>query len=95
MYEASLSKFILIVESKTEKEKLENKDILSGFGDYELTLSFLKPRFGPLKNGKEPTFATHVLPEYISDQAVRLAFSNFGEVVSVVYNLGVLAHFAL
>ena len=35
-------------------------------------------RSGPLRNGKEPIFATLFLPERISDKAVRLAFSNFG-----------------
>ena len=38
---------------------------------------------GPLRNGREPIFVTIHLPEFISDQAVRLAFSSFGDVVTV------------
>ena len=34
-----ISNFILIFESKTAKEKLENTEILSRFGDYELTIT--------------------------------------------------------
>ena len=37
----------------------------------------------PLRNEREPILVTILLPELISDQAVRLAFSNFGDVVSV------------
>ena len=51
------------------------------FGDCEICLNFRK-RIGPVRNGREPIFVTILLPEFISDQAVRLAFSNFGEVVS-------------
>ena len=47
-----------------------------------MCLSFRK-RTGSLRNGREPIFVTILLPEFISDQAVRLALSNFGEVVSV------------
>ena len=40
-------------------------------------LSFQKQLSGPLGNGKEPIFVTLFFPEYVSDQAVRLAFSSF------------------
>ena len=52
----------------------------SRFGETDITLSFYK-RGGPLRNGKEPILVTINLPEYLSDQAVELAFSNFGEVI--------------
>ena len=63
-------------------EKLQGTEIQCCFGDSEICLSFRK-RIGPLRNGREPIFVTILLPEFISDQAVRLALSNFGEVVSV------------
>ena len=56
--------------------------IQSRFGESDLYLNFSK-RGGPLRNGKEPILVTMNLPEHVSDQAVELAFSNFGEVVSV------------
>ena len=62
--------------------KLESTEIQWRFGDSELCLSFHK-RVGPLRNGREPIFVTIFLPEFISDQAVRLAFSRFGDVISV------------
>ena len=40
-------------------------------------------RISLLRNGKEPILVTIFLSELIRDQAVKLAFSNFGEVVSV------------
>ena len=82
MYKVSPSKFVLVLGSKAAKEKLENTEIQCRFGNSELRLSFHK-RVGPLRNGREPIFVTIFLPEFISDQAVRLAFSNFGEVVAV------------
>ena len=45
-------------------------------------LNFRK-RVGRLRNGKQPILVTIFLSELIIDQAVRIAFSNFGEVVSV------------
>ena len=78
----SPSKFVLVFRSKAAKEKLENKEIQCRFGDSELCLNFHK-RVGPLRNRREPIFVTILLPEFISDQTVRLAFSNFGDVVSV------------
>ena len=68
--------------SKAAKEKLENTEIQCRFGDSDLCLNFHE-RVGPLRNGREPIFVTIFLPEFISDQAVKLAFSNFGEVISV------------
>ena len=68
-----ISKFILILESKTAKEKLENTEILSHSGDYDLTLTAIP---SSQKNGKEPTFATFFFPEYISDQALDLLSPN-------------------
>ena len=64
------------------KEKLQGTETQCRFGDSEIKLSFRK-RIEPVRNGKEPIFVTVNLPECISDQAVRLAFSHFGEVVSV------------
>ena len=52
------------------------------FGDSEICLNFRK-RIVLLKNGRETIFVTILLPEFISDQAVRLTLSNFEEVVSV------------
>ena len=82
LYKVSPSKFALIFESKTAKEKLQGTEIQCRFGNSEIKLSFRK-RTEPLRNREEPIFVTINLPEYISDQPVRLAFSNFGEVVSV------------
>ena len=77
LYKVSPSKLILVFRSKVAKEKLE---IQCRFGDSEICLNFHK-RVGPLRNGREPIFVTILLPEFISDQAVRLAFSNSGDVV--------------
>ena len=77
LYKVSPSKLTLVVRSKAAKEKLE---IQCRFGDSEICLNFHK-RVGPLINGREPIFVTILLPEFISDQAVRLAFSNSGDVV--------------
>ena len=82
LYKVSPSKFVLVFGSKASKEKLLNTEICSRFGDLDIQLDFHK-RIGPLRNKKEPTFVTIYLPEFISDQAVKLAFSNFGDVVSV------------
>ena len=72
----------MIFGSETAKEKHQVTEIQCRFGDSEIELSF-RTRIEPLRNGKEPIFVTINLPEYISGQAVRLAFSHFGEVVSV------------
>ena len=82
LYKVSPSKFVLVFGSKAAKEKLENTEIQCCFGDSEICLNFHK-RVGPLRNGREPIFVTIFLPEFISDQAVRLAFSRFGDVISV------------
>ena len=82
LYKVSPSKFVLVFESKTAKKKLEGREIQCRFGDSEICLNFHK-RVGPLRNGREPILVTIFLPEFISDQAVRLAFSNFGDVVAV------------
>ena len=82
LYKVSPSKFVLVFGSQAAKEKLQNTEIQCRFGDSDLRLSFYK-RVGPLRNGREPIFATVFLPELVSDQAVRLTFSNFGEVVTV------------
>ena len=82
LYKVSPSKFILVSRSKAAKKKLESTEIQCRFGDSEICLNFHK-RIGPLRNGREPIFVTILLPEFISDQAVRLAFSDFGDVVSV------------
>ena len=72
----------MVFGSKAAKEKLESTEIQCRFGDSEICLNFHK-RVGPLRNERKPIFVTILLPEFISDQAVRLAFSNFGDVVSV------------
>ena len=82
LYKVSPSKFVLVFESKAAKEKLEGTEIQCCLGDSEICLNYHK-RFGPLRNGREPIFVTILLPEFISNQAVRLAFSSFGEVVTV------------
>ena len=82
MHKVSPSKFVLVFGSKTAKEKLSGTEIKYRFGDPEICINFRK-RVGPLRDGRKPIFLTIFLPEFISDQAVRLAFSSFGEVVSV------------
>ena len=72
----------MVFGSRAAKEKLEDTEIQCRFGDTEICLNFHK-RVGPLRNGRQPIFVTILLPEFISDQAVRLTFSNFGDVVSV------------
>ena len=72
----------MIFGSKTAKEKLQGTEIQCRFSDSEICLNFRK-RIGPLRNGRKSIFVTIILPEFISDQVVRLAFSNFREVVSV------------
>ena len=73
----------MVVGPKTAKEKLAGTEIQCRFGESEIKLNFRK-RVGSFKNGKEPTLVTIFLPAHISDQAVRLAFSNFEEVVSIL-----------
>ena len=82
LYKFSPSKFILVFGSKTAKEKIQGTEIQCRFGDSEICLN-LRKRIGPLRNGRKPIFVTILLPEFINDQVVRLAFSNFREVVSV------------
>ena len=83
LYKVSPSKFVLVFGSKTAKEKLAGTEIQCRFGESEIKLNFRK-RVGPFRNGKEPTLVTIFLPAHIKDQAVRLAFSNFEEVVSIL-----------
>ena len=83
LYKASPSKFVLVFGSKTPKEILAGTEIQYRFSDSEVCLNFRK-RVGPLRNGKEPVLITIFLPELISDQAVRLPFSNFRVVVCVL-----------
>ena len=82
----SPSKFVLVFRSKTPEEKLAGTEIQCRFSNSEVSLSFRKG-VGPLRNGKEPILVTIFLPEIISDQAVRLPFPNFREVVSVLFAL--------
>ena len=82
LYKVSPSKFVLVFGSRASKEKLVGTEIRCRFGDSDIRLSFHK-RIGSLRNGREPTFVTLFLPEFVSDQAVKLAFSKFGEVVAV------------
>ena len=78
LYKVSPSKCVLVFGSKTAKEKLSGTEIQCCLGDSEIC-----KRVGPLRDGREPIFVTIFLPEFISDQVVRIAFSNSGEVVSV------------
>lgn len=39
-----VSKFVLIFDSKTAKEKLENMEILTRFDDFELALTLIRPQ---------------------------------------------------
>ena len=82
LYKISPSKFVLVFGSKKGKVKLQGTEIQCRFDDSEICLNFRK-RVGPLRNGIKPIFVTILLPVFISDQVVRLAFSNFREVVSV------------
>ena len=82
LYKFSPSKFILVFGSKTAKEKIQGTEIQCRFGDSEICLN-LRKRIGPLRNGRKPIFVTILLPEFISNQVVRLALSSFREVVSV------------
>ena len=82
LYKVSPSKFALVFGSKTAREKLADTVIQCRFDDADICLNFHK-RVGPFRNGREPIFVTILLPELVSDQAVRLAFSKFGEVISV------------
>ena len=83
--EASPSRFVLLVfGSKTMKENRDTSgtEIQCRFGNPDICLNFCK-RIGPLRDGRESIFVIIFLFEFISDQAVRLAFSNFREIVSV------------
>ena len=82
LYKVSLWKFFLVFGSKAAKEKLQGTEIQCRFRDSQIGLNFRKP-IGPLRNWREPIFVTILLPEFISDQAGRLALSNVGEGVSV------------
>ena len=82
LYKVSPSKFVLVFGSKAAKEKFKGTVIQRCFGDTEICLNFHK-RVGPLRNRREAIFVTILLPEFISEQAVRLALSNSGEVVTV------------
>ena len=81
LYKVSPSKLVLAFRSKAAKEKLRGAEIQCRLGQSEICFNFRK-RIGPLRNGREPIFLTILLPEFISDQALRFTFSNFGEVVS-------------
>ena len=83
LYEVSPLKCVLVFRSQTEKEKLQNTAIQNHFDETYISLSFYK-RGEPLRDGKEPILVTINLPAYVSDQAVKLAFSIFGEVISVL-----------
>ena len=76
LYKVSPSKFVLVFKSKTANEKLQGTEIQCRFGDSEICLNFRK-RIGSLRNGRKLIFVTLLLPEFISDQVVRLAFPNF------------------
>ena len=82
LYKISPSRFVLVFGSKTPKDKLVCTEVECGFSDSEVCLNFWK-LVGPLRSGKEPILVTIFLPEVISNQAVRLAFFNFRDAVSM------------
>ena len=75
---SSSSKVSFLFESKRAREKLQVTEIHSRFGE---GYNYQFPEIAILSSWKwkEPIFVTLFLPEYVSDQAVRLAFSNFGK----------------
>lgn len=82
MHKVSPLKFGLDFGSRTTKEKLASTEIQCCLGDSEICLNFWK-QIVLLKNWTEPILVTIFLSELISDLAVSLVFSNFGDVVSV------------
>ena len=82
MHKVSPSKFDLDFGSRTAKEKHASTEIQCCLGDSEICLNFWK-QIVPLRNWAEPILVTIFLSELISDLAVSLVFSNFGDAVSV------------
>lgn len=82
MHKVSPSKFDLDFGSRTAKEKHASTEIQCCLGDSEICLNFWK-QIVPLRNWTEPILVTIFLSELISDLAVSLVFSNFGDAVSV------------
>ena len=82
MHKVSPLKFGLDFGSRTTKEKLASTEIQCCLGDSEICLNFWK-QIVLLRNWTEPILVTIFLSELISDLAVSLVFSNFGDVVSV------------
>ena len=71
---------ILLLE-ETKRNILESD--ICRILESEGVIGNFRKRVGLLRDGREPIFVTIFLPEFISDQTVGLAFSNFAEVVSV------------
>ena len=78
LYKTSAQRFVLIFGSEDSALKCLDAELSFASGDERVSLVFRKRR-------RAPTFITMFLPEYISCQAVDLAFSNFGEVQTVFY----------
>ena len=78
LYKTSAQRFVLIFGSEDSALKCLDAELSFASGDERVSLVFRKRR-------RAPTFVTMFLPEYISCQAVDLAFSNFGEVQNVFY----------
>ena len=78
LYKTSAQRFVLIFGSEDSALKCLDAELSFASGDERVSLVFRKRR-------RASTFITMFLPEYISCQAVDLAFSNFGEVQTVFY----------
>ena len=78
LYKTSAQRFVLIFGSEDSALKCLDAELSFASGDERVSLVFRKRR-------RASTFVTMFLPEYISCQAVDLAFSNFGEVQTVFY----------
>ena len=75
--------FQSLLWSLDQKQRRRNFKVQRSNAVLATQKSAFRKRIGPLRNGRESIFVTILLPEFISDQAVRFAFSNFREVVSV------------
>ena len=71
---------ILLLE-ETKRNILESD--ICRILESEGVIGNFRKQVGLLRDGREPIFVTIFLLEFISDQTVGLAFSNFAEVVSV------------
>ena len=78
LYKTSGKRFVLIFGSEDSALKCLDAELSAVTDNKSVSLVFRKRR-------RAPMFVTLFLPEYISCQAVELAFSNFGEGDRVFY----------